>query len=74
MKISGELVSIDDIFENEDVVVMKSIIQKEKLVFECTEIGIKGENGDIEKIETIKQVVKDIIEDNNGCTRINFFK
>lgn len=74
MKISGDLISIDDIFENEDVVIMKSIIQKEKLVLECTEIGIKGENGDIENIETVKQVVKDIIEDNNGCTRINFFK
>lgn len=50
-----ELIDIEDVFENDEVVLMKSIYKAEHFSVEQLSAGVKDKNGDIVKIVNISE-------------------
>lgn len=50
-----ELVDICDLFENDDVVIIKATYKTEDLIIERIEAGVKEPNGDVLKIIRISE-------------------
>lgn len=52
-----ELIDIEEIFENDEVVLMKSIYKSKYFKVEQLSVGVKDENGDIVKIVDISEKI-----------------
>lgn len=50
---NSEIISVDEIFENEELVVMHTVCGDDYFKFVKTDIGIKDSSGDISKIITV---------------------
>ena len=53
-----ELIDVEDIFENDELVLMKSLFRTKCFDVVITSVGLKDENGDIYKIIDVNQQVK----------------
>ena len=52
-----ELIDTEDIFENDDVVLMKSTFKSKLFSTQKLAVGIKNENGDIVKIVEVSEKI-----------------
>lgn len=52
-----ELIDTEDIFENDDVVLMKSTFKSKLFITQKLAVGIKNENGDIVKIVEVSEKI-----------------
>lgn len=50
-----ELIDIEDVFENDEVVLMKSIYKAKHFSVEQLSVGVKDKNGDVVKIVDISE-------------------
>lgn len=52
-----KLIDVEDIFENDDVVLMKSTYKAAHFMVEQLSVGIKDSNGDISKIVDVSEKI-----------------
>lgn len=52
-----ELIDIEDVFENDEVLLMKSTYKAKHFSVELLSVGVKNENGDIVKIVDISEKI-----------------
>mgnify|MGYP000255359388 FL=1 len=51
-----ELINVEDLYENDEIIIMDSIFFNNNKLIENIEIGFKNKNGDIIGIKTIKHI------------------
>lgn len=52
---SRELISVEDIFENDELVLMKAIYKKNSFRISILSVGFKDESGDIIRIKDVEE-------------------
>lgn len=52
-----ELLKVEELFEDDDLILMRSKFNDSGINIQCTDVGIKDESGDIERVVTVDSKV-----------------
>lgn len=52
-----ELLKVEELFEDDDLILMRSKFNDSGINVQCTDVGIKDESGDIERVVTVDSKV-----------------